>query len=78
MVFVVHEEDPFEHSGWNMNWNVRAEAHGINGETVHVLPDIEAGTAPSFFIKLSIELWDHFIYLLMELFNFRIHPLVVL
>lgn len=78
MIFVVHEEDPFEHSSWYMNWNVRAEAHGINGEAVHVFPDVEAGTAPSFLIKLSIELWYHFIYLLMELFNFWINPFVVL
>lgn len=77
VVFVLHQEDPFEDAGGNMKWDMRAEAQSVDREAVHVLPDIEARAAPSFRIKRLVQCRHHFRDFLMELLDFGVFTLVL-
>ena len=76
MVLILHQKYPFEHTRRNMDWDMRAETQGIDSEAVHVLPDIEAISAPTLLVESLIESGDHLCDPLVELFDLGVFTLV--
>ena len=60
-----------------MDWNMRTEAQSIDCKAVHILPNIEAISAPAFLVQCLVESRDHLCDPLVELFDFGVFTLVL-
>ena len=77
MVLIVHEEDPLKDASGHVDGYVRAKAHRVYREAVHVLPDVETGAAPPILIKSLLQVRSKLSYPRVKLFDFWIFARIV-